>query len=107
VVRVLKGYFVILVSMEASKKICSKCKKEMAIDMFAANSKNECFKQCTRCRLRGRAEQARARMRKKARMDTIEISDCEDDDDDTQSTCSEGGNPLVRLYMNIWSSITK
>jgi hypothetical protein len=90
--------------MDASKKICSKCKKEMAIDMFAASSKNECFKQCTRCRLRGRAEQARARMRKKARMDAIEISDCEDNDD-MQSISSEGGNPLVRLYLTIRSKV--
>jgi hypothetical protein len=90
--------------MEASNKICSKCKKEMSIEMFAMNSKNECFRQCTRCRLRGRAENARARMRKKARMDTIEISDCEDNDD-TQSTCSEGGNPLVRLYLTIRSKV--
>jgi hypothetical protein len=90
--------------MEGINKVCSKCKKEMSIEMFATNSKNECFKQCTRCRLRGRAENARARMRRKARMDTIEISDCEDDDD-MQSTCSERGNPLVRLYMNICSKV--
>jgi hypothetical protein len=104
VVKVLKGYFVILVSMDASNKICSKCKKDLSIEMFAMGSKNECFKQCTRCRLRGRAEQARARMRKKARMDAIEISDCEDNDD-MQSTCSEGGNPLVRLYLTIRSKV--
>jgi hypothetical protein len=106
VIKVLKEYFVIMVSMETMNRNCSKCKKELAIDMFAMNSKKEYFKQCTRCRLRGRAENTRARMKRKARMDTIEVSDC-DDDDDMRSTCSEGTNPLVRLYMNIWTSIKK
>jgi hypothetical protein len=84
--------------MEGTNKVCNKCKKGLPIDVFMSGIKDECYKQCERCRLRGRAENARARMKKKTAMDTIMISDSED----CEMQSPRAMTPLKRLYLVIW-----
>jgi uncharacterized Zn finger protein len=103
--------------MNAINKVCNKCKKELPSEVFATGVKDECYKQCERCRLRGRAENARARTRKKSRVSMIVISDSEDSDMMPQAKMKkefddvklelETTNPLVRLYFTICSRVLK
>jgi hypothetical protein len=89
--------------MEGTNKVCNKCKKGLPIDVFMSGIKDECYKQCERCRLRGRAENARARMKKKTAMDTIMISDSEETDMNIDSPCTENENEnlLTRVLLSM------
>ena len=50
--------------MERITKKCNKCKKDLPIEGFGDNGKGGCFENCVACRTRGRAENARSRLRK-------------------------------------------
>jgi hypothetical protein len=66
----LKGILSYLSIMEETNKVCNKCKKGLPLELFGASVQGHLFKQCDRCRLRGRAENARSRLRRKSMIQT-------------------------------------
>ena len=51
--------------MEGIIKKCNKCKQDLPIEDFGDNGKGWCFTNCLPCRVRGRAENVRSRLRAK------------------------------------------
>jgi hypothetical protein len=58
-----KGIFCYHSSMEVIIKKCNKCNKDFPVEDFGDNGKGGCFKNCIACRTRGRAENARSRLK--------------------------------------------
>ena len=66
--------------MEPITNKCNKCKKVLPVEVFGDDGKGGCFKTCEACRFRGRAEQARAKLRKdEAKADTAPANDVKDE----------------------------
>ena len=92
--------------MEGITKKCNKCKKDLPVVVFGDDGRGGCFKTCDACRSRGRAEHARAKLKKdESKADTAPANDVKDDtlkDELTNGAALHVSNktPFVRSLVN-------